>query len=164
MGLLSRYHAIFCLPFSFHSFVRPAPLSILPPRPHISIAVARSGGQGRRFFSAAEGSSLTDASTAAAAGDRVVGRAPQRRSRRGQAMASGSQVSIMRAVSHRIARSLSASAQTSSATYRIGGASISIRRLCAAKEARSALRAAKKYRPPRFAHWRAPHGPCAGLP
>src|ERR1700730_8862951 len=39
--------------------------SILPSRPHISIAVARSGGQGRRFFSAAEGSSLTDASTTA---------------------------------------------------------------------------------------------------
>ena len=39
--------------------------SILPPRPHISIAVARNGGQGRRFFSAAEGLSLTDASTAA---------------------------------------------------------------------------------------------------
>jgi hypothetical protein len=32
---------------------------------HISIVVARSGGQGRRFFSAAEGLSLTDASTAA---------------------------------------------------------------------------------------------------
>jgi hypothetical protein len=29
--------------------------SILPSRPHISIAGARSGGQGRRFFSAAEG-------------------------------------------------------------------------------------------------------------
>ena len=29
------------------------------------IAVARSGGQGQRFFSAAEGLSLTDASTAA---------------------------------------------------------------------------------------------------
>jgi hypothetical protein len=27
--------------------------SILPSRPRISIAVARSGGQGRRFFSAA---------------------------------------------------------------------------------------------------------------
>src|SRR5258706_15520925 len=38
---------------------------LLPSRPHISIAVARSGGQGRRFFSAAEGLSLTDASTAA---------------------------------------------------------------------------------------------------
>src|SRR5215831_5205435 len=64
-----------CLPLSFHSFVRPAPPSILPPRPHISIAVARSGGQGRRFFSAAEGSSLTDASTAAGCRRRVVGRA-----------------------------------------------------------------------------------------
>src|SRR5208337_2047334 len=39
--------------------------SILPSRPHIAVAVARSGGQGRRFFSAAEGLSLTDASTAA---------------------------------------------------------------------------------------------------
>src|SRR4029453_3709499 len=39
--------------------------SILPSRPHIAAAVARSGGQGRRFFSAAEGLSLTDASTAA---------------------------------------------------------------------------------------------------
>src|SRR6266508_2037012 len=38
--------------------------SILPSRPHIAAAVARSGGQGRRFFSAAEGLSLTDASTA----------------------------------------------------------------------------------------------------
>jgi hypothetical protein len=37
----------------------------LPSRPHIAVAVARSGGQGRRFFSAAEGLSLTDASTAA---------------------------------------------------------------------------------------------------
>jgi hypothetical protein len=34
-------------------------------RPHIFLAVARSGDQGRRFFSAAEGLSLTDASTAA---------------------------------------------------------------------------------------------------
>jgi hypothetical protein len=33
-------------------------------RPTIAIAAARSEGQGRRFFSAAEGSSLTDASTA----------------------------------------------------------------------------------------------------
>src|SRR5215831_1553202 len=65
----------FCLPLSFHSFVRPAPPSILPPRPYISIAVGRSGGQGRRFFSAAEGSSLTDASTAAGCRRRVVGRA-----------------------------------------------------------------------------------------
>src|SRR4029453_13005891 len=39
--------------------------SILPSRPHIPVAVARSGGQGRRFFGAAEGLSLTDASTAA---------------------------------------------------------------------------------------------------
>ena len=39
--------------------------SILPSRPHIAVAVARSGGQGRRFVSAAEGLSLTDASTAA---------------------------------------------------------------------------------------------------
>jgi len=39
---------------------------------HISIAVARSGGQGRRFFSAAEGSSLTDASAAAGCRPRVV--------------------------------------------------------------------------------------------
>jgi hypothetical protein len=34
-------------------------------RPYIIIAVARSDGQGRRFFSAAEGLSLTIASTAA---------------------------------------------------------------------------------------------------
>jgi hypothetical protein len=40
-------------------------VSILPSRPHIFIAVARSGGQGRRFFCAAEGLSFTDASTAA---------------------------------------------------------------------------------------------------
>src|SRR5258705_6184189 len=39
--------------------------SILPSRPRIRVAVARSGGQGRRFFSAAEGLSLTEASTAA---------------------------------------------------------------------------------------------------
>jgi hypothetical protein len=38
--------------------------SILPSRPHITIAVALSDGQGRRFFSAAEGLSLTIASTA----------------------------------------------------------------------------------------------------
>ncbi len=30
--------------------------------------------------------------------------------------------------------------------------------------ARSALRAATECRPPRFAHWRGPRGPCAGLP
>jgi hypothetical protein len=34
-------------------------------RPHIAVAVARSEGQGRCFFSAAEGLSLTNASTAA---------------------------------------------------------------------------------------------------
>src|SRR6202047_4165919 len=66
MGLsLSRgRHAILvvlCIPF----FCSTRAASILPSRPHISIAVARSGGQGRRFFSAAEGLSLTDASTAA---------------------------------------------------------------------------------------------------
>src|SRR6202022_4043445 len=66
MGLsLSRWrHAILvvlCIPF----FCSTRAASILPSRPHISIAVARSGGQGRRFFSAAEGLSLTDASTAA---------------------------------------------------------------------------------------------------
>src|SRR5258706_2260338 len=55
----------FCHPLSFQPFVRPALPSILPPRPHSSIAVARSGGQGRSFFSAAEGSFLTDARTAA---------------------------------------------------------------------------------------------------
>ena len=35
------------------------------PDRHIAVAVARSEGQGRRFFSAAEGLSLTNASTAA---------------------------------------------------------------------------------------------------
>ncbi|SIO30947.1 hypothetical protein SAMN05443247_03788 [Bradyrhizobium erythrophlei] len=52
---------ILCIPF----FCSTRAASILPSRPHISIAVARSGGQGRRFFSAADGLSLTDASTAA---------------------------------------------------------------------------------------------------
>jgi hypothetical protein len=66
MGLsLSRgRHAILvvlCIPF----FCSTRAASILPPRPHIAVAVARSEGQGRRFFSAAEGLSLTDASTAA---------------------------------------------------------------------------------------------------
>src|SRR6202165_321516 len=66
MGLsLSRgRHAILvvlCIPF----FCSTRAASILPSRPHISIAVARSDSQGRRFFSAAEGLSLTDASTAA---------------------------------------------------------------------------------------------------
>ncbi len=60
------HHAIFvarCYSILL-SFVRPRRehSSI---RPHIAVAVARSGGQGRRFFSAAEGLSLTDASTAA---------------------------------------------------------------------------------------------------
>ena len=66
----SRY---FCCPLSFHSFVRPA--SILPSRPHICIAVARSGGQGRHFFCAAESLSLTDASGGRLGSDQVVGRA-----------------------------------------------------------------------------------------
>jgi len=39
--------------------------SILSSRPHITVAVAHSDGHGRRFFSAAEGLSFTDASTAA---------------------------------------------------------------------------------------------------
>jgi hypothetical protein len=66
------YGAFFVKRASQHFFVLVTPFfcstraaSILPPRPHITIAVARSGGQGRRFFSAAEGLSLTDASTAA---------------------------------------------------------------------------------------------------
>src|ERR1700676_2565620 len=57
----SRHLVVLCIPF----FCSTRAASILPSRPHISIAVARSGGQGRRFFSAAEGLSLTDASTAA---------------------------------------------------------------------------------------------------
>src|SRR6187551_2140697 len=36
-----------------HSFVRPAPRAFFRPRRHITIAVAHSDGQGRRFFSAA---------------------------------------------------------------------------------------------------------------
>ena len=66
MGLsLSRVvHTIFSrLVCSFSCSTRAA--SILPPRPHIAVAVARSEGQGRRFFSVAEGLSLTNASTAA---------------------------------------------------------------------------------------------------
>jgi hypothetical protein len=67
MGLsLSReHHAIFCRPFVIPFFCSTRAASILPSRPHTSIAVARSGGQGRCFFSAAEGLSLTDVSTAA---------------------------------------------------------------------------------------------------
>src|SRR5262249_48728397 len=56
MGLLlSRgHHTFFCRAVaSFFCSTRAA--SILPSRPHITIAVARSEGQGRRFFSAAEG-------------------------------------------------------------------------------------------------------------
>jgi hypothetical protein len=63
MGLsLSRvHHATYCCAVaSFFCSTRAA--SILPSRPHITIAVARSDGQGRRFFSAAEGLSLTNAS------------------------------------------------------------------------------------------------------
>ena len=62
-----------------------------------------------------------------------------RRSRGRQAMASGSQHSTISAISHRIAFSLSVSVPSSSATYRMGVAV------------------------DRFAHWRGPHGPCAGL-
>ena len=66
MGLsLSReHHAIFVVLLSFHSFVRAAPRAFFRPD-RITIAVAHSDGQGRRFFSAAEGLSLTNASTAA---------------------------------------------------------------------------------------------------
>jgi hypothetical protein len=66
------YGAFFVKRASQHFFVLVTPFfcstraaSILPSRPHITIAVARSEGQGRRFFSAAEGLSLTIASTAA---------------------------------------------------------------------------------------------------
>ena len=67
--LLPIFVVLCCFPFlscfvaSFFCSTHAA--SILPSRPHIAVAVARSGGQGRRFFSAAEGLSLTDASTAA---------------------------------------------------------------------------------------------------
>jgi hypothetical protein len=54
----------FCRALLLHSFVRPAPRAFFHPDRTL-LAVARSGGQGRRFFSAAEGLSLTDASTAA---------------------------------------------------------------------------------------------------
>jgi hypothetical protein len=65
-GFLCQGHSRhFCSALSFPFFCSTRAASILPPRPHISIVVARSGGQGRRFFSAAEGLSLTDASTAA---------------------------------------------------------------------------------------------------
>jgi hypothetical protein len=63
MGLsLSRYHAIhFCLPLSFHSFVHPRRRAFFRPDrifPSPSRAAAVKDGA---FFSAAEGSSLTDA-------------------------------------------------------------------------------------------------------
>jgi hypothetical protein len=51
--------------FAFHSFVRPAPRALFRPDRIFPSPSRRSGGQGRRFFSAAEGLSLTDASTAA---------------------------------------------------------------------------------------------------
>ena len=60
-GGVTPFCVVLCIPF----FCSTRATSILPSRPHISIAVARSGGQGRRFFSAAEGLSLTNASTAA---------------------------------------------------------------------------------------------------
>jgi hypothetical protein len=45
---LSReHHTIFCRPFVIAFFCSTRAASILPSRPHISIAVARSGGQGR---------------------------------------------------------------------------------------------------------------------
>src|ERR1017187_4877344 len=59
-GGVTPFCVVLCIPF----FCSTRAASILPSRPHIAIAVARSGGQGRRFFSAAEGLSLTDASTA----------------------------------------------------------------------------------------------------
>jgi len=80
------------------------------------------------------------------------------------AMASGSQHNTMSAISHRIGRSLSVSAPTSSATYRIGAASVSIRRPCAATEARSALRVARLDSLPRScAHPRGSHGLALGF-
>ena len=59
-GSITPFLSTFVIPF----FCSARAASIPPSRPHISIAVARSGGQGRRFFSVAEGLSLTDASTA----------------------------------------------------------------------------------------------------
>src|SRR5258705_6042381 len=60
-GGINPFLSSFVIPF----FCSTCAASILSSRPHICIAVAHSGGQGRRFFSAAEGLSLTDASTAA---------------------------------------------------------------------------------------------------
>jgi hypothetical protein len=67
------YGAFFVKRASHHFFVLCYSILLFDPRrehffrhrPQISATVARSGGQGRRFFSAAEGLSLTDASTAA---------------------------------------------------------------------------------------------------
>src|SRR5258705_2197248 len=60
-GGINPFLSSFVIPF----FCSTCAASILSSRPHICIAVAHSGGQGRRLFSAAEGLSLTDASTAA---------------------------------------------------------------------------------------------------
>jgi hypothetical protein len=58
-------------------------------------------------------------------------------------MASGSQASTIKAMSHLIARSLSVSAPINSATWRIGAASVSSWRPLAPSAARSALRSAR---------------------
>jgi hypothetical protein len=60
-NLLSLASSLYHSPF----FCSTRAAGILPPRPRVVVAVARSDGQGRRFFSAAEGLSLTIASTAA---------------------------------------------------------------------------------------------------
>jgi hypothetical protein len=75
MGLsLSRvHHAIFVVLCCFILCSTRA-ASIVPSGPKLPSPVAHSDGQGRRLFSAAEGLSLTDASTAASYRDRVVRR------------------------------------------------------------------------------------------
>lgn len=60
-----------------------------------------------------------------------------------RATASGSQHRTIKAISQRIARSLSVPTPNNSATYRMGAASVSIRRPWAATVARSALRLAR---------------------
>src|ERR1700721_2456272 len=55
----------FVAPLFVDSFVRPAPRAFFRPDRILAVAVARSEGQGRRFFSAADGLSLTNASTSA---------------------------------------------------------------------------------------------------
>ena len=72
LPLSTAYSILFDLLFLFILFDRAA--SILPSRPHISTAVARSGGQGRRFFRAA-GRFVVDGREHGGrlAGDRVVG-------------------------------------------------------------------------------------------